>query len=197
MLIVLDPDRAAAAVAAGTIACPTRCGAQLGPWGHARWRQVRVGVGVTEAYRPRRARCRGCGRTQVLVWARTFPHRCDTAETVGAALVAAAEGLGFRRVAEHVERPATTVRGWLRRARTNSEVVRSDATVALHALDPNAERITPAGSALGEMLEVVGLATAAAVRRLAPMPPPWQVATAITAAGILASRPTRRWHRIG
>ncbi len=101
----------------------------------------------------------------MLVWAATFPHRCDTADTVGAALVAAVSGLGYRRVAERVERPATTVRGWLRRARVNSDVVRAEATMALHALDPDTGPITPAGSALGELIEVVGLATAAAVRR--------------------------------
>ncbi len=81
-----------------------------------------------------RARYRACGRTHVVIPARTYPRRPDTAETVGAALLAAVEGLGYRRVAERVEVPATTVRGWLQRARANSDTIRANATIAGHAL---------------------------------------------------------------
>lgn len=63
-----------------------------------------------------------------------------------------------------------------------------------YALDPNTARVDPTGSVLGDLLETVGLAASAAARRFGPIAPPWQIATMITAAGILAPRPVpRRW----
>ncbi len=129
MLLTHDPSTAATELAAGVLPCPSRdCSGRLGPWGHARQRVLRLGSGQSEAHTPRRARCRRCGGTHVIVPARSYPRRPDTAEVVGTALVAASRGLGHRRVAELVELPATTVRGWLRRARANSEAVRVVAT---------------------------------------------------------------------
>lgn len=190
MLLVLDPSTAAVALAAGELMCRENgCDGVLGPWGHARTRWLRLGPGRTEAHTPRRARCRACGRTHVLVPARSYPRRPDTAETVGAALLAAVQGLGYRRVAVQVEVPATTVRGWLQRARANSDTIRVNATIAGHALDPMTAKIDPTGSALGDMVEAVGRAVAAHVRRLGPHHPPWQLAVAITRAGILAPQP--------
>lgn len=194
MLLCHDPSTAAADLAAGQLTCPHRgCEGRLGPWGHARVRRVRLPAGRTEALRPRRARCRSCRRTQVLAWTRTYPRRPDTVEIVGSALVAAASGLSYRRVAELVDLPATTVRGWIRRARANSPTVEADATAAAHALDPNAAFAKPTGSPLGDMLEAVGRALSAAIRRIGPHRAPWQLATVITAGGILAVRPTPHW----
>jgi hypothetical protein len=68
-------------------------------------------------------------------------------------------------------------------------------TAAVYRLDPNAGRIEPTGSALGDMLNAVGLATSAYQRHFGPVAAPWQLATVITRAGILAPRPTLRWHR--
>lgn len=194
MLLFHDPSTAATELAAGDLRCPHRgCGGVLAPWGHARWRRVRLPGGGTEAHRPRRTRCRSCGCTQVLAWARSYPRRPDPVETVGAALVAAVAGLGYRQIAQRVDVPATTVRGWVQRARANSEAVRADATAAFHALDPNAGAMNPTGSPLGDMLEAVGCALAAAIRRFGPHPAPWQLATVITGAGILTPQPQRRW----
>lgn len=190
MLLVLDPATTAAELAAGALPCRENgCDGVLGPWGHARTRRLRVGPGRTEAHTPRRARCRACGRTHVLVPARSFPRRPDTVETVGAALVAAVSGLGYRRVAEQIRVPATTVRGWLQRARANSETIRVNATIAGHALDPMAAKIDPTGTPLGDMVEAVGRAVAAHIRRTGRWYPPWQLALAITRAGILAPQP--------
>ena len=198
MLLTHDPTTAATQLAAGALSCPSQgCAGRLGPWGHARQRVLRLGSGQSEAHTPRRTRCRRCGGTHVIVPARSYPRRPDTAEVVGTALVAAASGLGHRRVAELVELPATTVRGWLRRARANSEMVRVDATVAVHALDPEASPLTPTGSALGDMLDAVGAALAAAVRRFGPVPAPWQLAVVITGGAILALRPQPAWHGSG
>ena len=131
----------------------------------------------------------------MLIWTRSYPRRADSAETVGAALLAAAGGLGHRRVAAVVELPATTVRGWLRRARANSEAVRADATVATHQIDPTAHRFDPTGSALGDMVDAVGRAVAAWVLRFGPGPSPWQLAVGLTRAAILAPVPRPVWHR--
>lgn len=154
---------------------------------------LRVGSGRSEAHTPRRARCRACRRTHVLVSTRSYPRRPDTVETVGVAPLAAADGLGHRQIAQRVGLPATTVRGWLRRARTNSDAVRSDATVAAQCLDPMAGRFDPTGNTLGDMLDAVGRATQAWVLRFGPVPAPWQVAVAITGAAILAKSPQPRW----
>ena len=190
MLVVLDPSAAALGLVAGELVCCEKgCLGVLGPRGHARTRWLRLGPGRTEAHTPRRARCRACGRTHVLIPARTYPRRPDTAETVGAALLAAVEGLRYRKVAGRVEVPATTVRGWLQRARTNSDTVRVNATIAGHALDPVAGKIDPTGSPLSDMVEALGRAVAAHIRRFGPLHPPWQLAVAITCAGILAPHP--------
>lgn len=198
MLLTHDPSTTTADLAAGALSCPdAACGGQLGPWGRARTRRLRVDARRTEAHTPRRARCRSCGRTHVVVPTRSYPRRPDSVETVGSALVAAARGLGHRRVARLVGIPATTVRGWLRRARVNSEAVRADATVAVHAFDPMAGPLNPTGSALGDMLEAVGRALAAAVVRLGPVPAPWQYAVVLTRAAILAPVPQPAWRRSG
>ena len=115
----------------------------------------RASVPAAPRHTPRRARCRACRRTHVLIPARTYPRRPDTAETVGAALLAALEGLRYRKVARRVQVPATTVGGWLQRARTNSDTVRVNATIAGHALDPVAGKIDPTGSPLSDMVEAV------------------------------------------
>ena len=190
MLLILDPSTAATDLTAGRLVCTkNRCGGVLGPWGYARTRHLRLGAGATQPHTPRRARCRSCSRTHVLVPTCSYPRRPDSTETVGAALLAAAGGLGHRRVAAHVGLPATTVRGWLRRARANSETIRANATIAAHALDPLLATIGPKGSPFADMIEAVGVAVAAYIRRLGPGAPPWQLALAITTAGILAPQP--------
>ena len=195
MLLIHDPAFAAACLAAGTLECPRGgCGGRLRPWGHARPRRRRLSGGRYETHTPRRARCRACGQTHVLISTRSYPRRADRVETVGAALLGAASGLGHRRVAASVDLPATTVRGWLRRARANSEAVRADATVATHQLDPMADRFDPTGNALGDMVDAVGRAVAAWVLRFGPGPSPCQLAVALTGAAILAPVPRAVWH---
>ena len=190
MLLLLDLSATAVKLVAGELMCHDNgCLGALRPWGYARTRWLRLGPGRTEAHTPRRARCRVCGRTHVLLPARTHPRRPDTVETVGAALLAAVNGHGYRHIAEQVQVPATTVRGWLQRARANCDTIRANATIAGHALDTLAAAINPTGSSLGDMLEAVGLAVSAYIRRLGPLHPPWQVALAITGAGLLAPQP--------
>lgn len=191
MLLTHDPATAAARLEVGLLACPS-CGGQLGPWGHARLRATRGDRDSPD--RPRRTRCRACRVTHVVLSARRFPRRADTAETVGKALLGAAGGLGHRQVADLVDRPPTTVRGWLRRARANSDVVRWDLTLAALQLDPSLDwRPKPTGSALGDMVETVGAAIAAWVRRFGPVDDPWAIAVQLTGGGLLALDPQPVW----
>ena len=197
MLLILDPQLTACALTTGVVACPHEgCDGRLRRWGYARTRRVRVAPGISETHRPHRGRCRSCGRTQVLAWARSYPRRCDSVETVATALLAAMSGLGFRPIAEQIGVPATTVRDWLRRARRNAEIVRVDATLATLKLDPIAGRFNPTGTALGDMLDAVGRAASACICRFGPRQGPWRLATLLTDGGILAARPQPRWHQV-
>lgn len=65
--------------------------------------------------RPVRVRCAGCSKTQVLLPTALRVRRADTTEVIGTALVHKANGLGYRRIAEGLDRPESTVRRWLRR----------------------------------------------------------------------------------
>jgi transposase len=71
----------------------------------------------------------------VVLVAWCLPRRRDSVETVGAALVMAANGSGHRTIAAKLERPESTVRNWLRRARAGAERLRRAGVVAAHELD--------------------------------------------------------------
>ncbi len=75
-----------AALAAGRILCP-ECNGSLAPWGWAREREVRRRHGG-RLLRPRRAYCKRCARTHVLLPACCVPRRRDGAEVIGCALLA-------------------------------------------------------------------------------------------------------------
>lgn len=53
--------------------------------------------------------------------------------------------------ADLVDLPATTVRGWIRRAKANSATVLADATAAVCALDADPVFANPTGSLLGDV----------------------------------------------
>jgi hypothetical protein len=123
---------------AGLLGCRVvGCGAVLRPWGSARERVVR-GVG---RLLPRRGRCRGCGRTQVLLPASVLLRRADAVTVIGAGLLAKASGLGHLRVAVLLQVPASTVRGWLRRIAMVAERVL--AVLAAAAAQPGVEFAGP------------------------------------------------------
>jgi Domain of unknown function (DUF6431) len=110
--VEVDPVRVESRLAAGEIACPC-CGGVLGGWGHARTRRI---AGLADPVRPRRARCRACAVTHVLLPVAVLLRRAYAAEQIWAALTARADGSGHRRVGAELRVPAATVRGWLRRA---------------------------------------------------------------------------------
>ncbi|MDQ1673697.1 MAG: hypothetical protein QOC98_2259 [Frankiaceae bacterium] len=96
----------------GEIACD--CGrGSLRRWGWARPRFLRVGDRRVWL-RPRRGRCSGCGRTHVLLPNLCLARRLDSVDVIGAALAAAAQRRGTRRIASVLGVPTSTVRDWLR-----------------------------------------------------------------------------------
>ena len=168
---------------AGELVCP--CGGGLAPWGYARARSVR-GVGDL---RPRRARCRACLLTHVLLAVSCLLRRADGVEVIGAALLAKASGAGHRRIAVRLERPVSTVRGWLRGFARNAEVVRSVFTGLLVALDPLTGPLAVHRSVFADAVEVVGVCAGAARRRLGVVGAvsPWQQAAAVTNGCLLVA----------
>jgi hypothetical protein len=168
---------------AGELVCP--CGGGLAPWGYARARSVR-GVGDL---RPRRARCRGCLVTHVLLAVSCLLRRADGVEVIGAALLAKASGQGHRPIAERLGRPVSTVRGWLRAFGRNAETARSVFTGLLVALDPLTGPLPLHRSVFADAVEVVGVCAGAARRRLGAVGAvsPWQQAAAVTNGCLLVA----------
>src|SRR5271157_3003959 len=119
--VEVDPVRVESWLAAGGIGCPTCRDGVLGGWGYARARRVE---GLSDPVRPRRARCRACLVTHVLLPVTVLLRRAYAAERIWAVLTARSEGLGHRRIAASLGVPAATVRGWLRRAADRLEAVR-------------------------------------------------------------------------
>lgn len=158
-------------LAGGNLECP-ECAGALGPWGWARRRVLRV-RGADRRVRPRRARCRSCLVTHVLLPVVALVRRRDAVEVIGAALAAKQAGAGHRRIAVEVGVPATTARGWLRRFALKAEFLRSQFEAVAHGLDRDLGRIEPRGSPTADALEAIGVAAAAAARRFGPSPAWW------------------------
>jgi hypothetical protein len=174
-------------LAGGGICCPG-CGLALGGWGHARWRMLRGLGGARPRVRPRRARCRGCRVTHVLLPVSLLSRRADTAEVIGAGLALAARGAGFRAVAAALGRPAGTVRGWLRRFRERAGGIGVFFTGLLAAVAP--DPVMPAG-APGPVAAAVSAIAGAAVAVAARWPhlgqvPVWAAASAASGGLLIA-----------
>ena len=184
-MLTVGVDRAAveAALCGGGLRCPAPgCGSGLAPWGWARERGVR-GAGRLV---PRRAVCTGCGRTHVLLPASVLLRRADAVTVIGAALLARTGGCGHRRVAARVGRPASTVRGWLRRIGQVADRVL--AALAAAAAELGTEFVAPAPTAdrVGAVVEWVGALARAAARRLGGSCEPWRLAAVVCGGRLLA-----------
>ena len=128
MIIVRDEEAAQRALTEGTLACPhAGCAGRVYRDGYARSRRIRTRAGGRRELRPQRVACRRCERTHVLLPAWCVPGRCDDAETIGVALLAAVDGHGHRSIAARLGRPVTTARGWLRAARSHAHALREPA----------------------------------------------------------------------
>lgn len=171
-------------LASGALSCPG-CGGPLGPWGFARERVVRT-LTASLLLRPRRARCRQCLSTHVLLDAACLPRRRDGAEVIGRALLEHAAGRGHRPIAAQLQRPAATVRGWLRAAKGQAQALRACATRWAWTLSPALGPIPPAGSALGDAVEAVAQAARAWVLRFGPSRGAWELAGVMCGGGLLS-----------
>ena len=175
----------------GLLACPS-CREALGPWGHARERVLRCRSG-DRLLRPRRARCRGCSGTHVLLPDVCLLRRQDEVSVIGAAIAASVAGEAYRRIAGRLGVHADTVRGWLRRFGERAEVIRSYLTRCAVVLDPELGPVLPAGGGVADAVEVIAVAARAWVLRFGPADP-WQVASRLSGGELLATRtPAFTW----
>lgn len=125
--------------------CPA-CRGRLRPWGFGVARVIRCGVPlVNRRYLPRRGRCCGCGVTQILLPAVLAARRADHAEVIAEAVeLSAVAGLGFRKIAVKLDRPESTVRGWLRDFTANAPAIAAAFAVRVHRATAEALGFWPA-----------------------------------------------------
>jgi len=170
----------------GLLSCPS-CAGGLAPWGWARERTVRVRWGPPVALRPRRAICRCCRETHVLLVDLCLLRRQYEAEVIGAAIEAKARGLGYVRIARELGVPVGTVRAWLRRFARNAETIRSHFTRWAFALDAELAPVAPAGGLFADALEAIGMAVRAWVLRLG-LRATWPLVAVLSGGALLATR---------
>ena len=85
--------------------------------------------------------------------------------------------------------PDSTVRGWLRRARTHTEQLRIHATLPAHANDPLLPAIEPTGNSFGDAGEALGTASNTIRQRHGhDTPNGWPGIIALTHGRLLAHR---------
>ena len=153
---------------AGALRCP--CGGRLGPWGHACWRRVAMPHGLEE-FRPRRSRCRWCGRTHVLLPAGLWSRRRYGAAVIMAVLVLAVQAAAAGRAAARPwlpvpggrrQVPASTARSWRSRFASHAAGLREQVMrlLPLAAGGEAARPLVPSGSPAGDCLAALGAVTA-------------------------------------
>ncbi len=115
----------------------------------------------------------------MLLPASVLLRRADVVTVIGAGLLAKAGGVGHRRVAVEVGRPAWTVRGWLRRAERVAG--RVAAVLAAVAAEFGVEFVppAPAGQSVASVVEAVGGLARAVGRRLGGSCSPWRLAAVV------------------
>jgi hypothetical protein len=127
--------------------------------------------------------------THVLLPVSGLSRRADVVEVIGAALEMKAIGAGHRTIAGRLGRPATTVRGWLRRFAARAALVAGVFTSHLVAVaeDPAAVLPAPAPTVFADAVAAV-IACGMAVRSRFSMvtAPIWRVASAVSRGLLLA-----------
>ncbi len=184
MIVCAEQALVEAELVGGLLGCPS-CRAVLGPWGHARERVLRCSVG-DRLLRPRRARCRGCEGTHVLLPDVALLRRRDEVAVIGAAIEAKVAGEGHRPIARRLGVPADTVRGWLRRFVERADRIRVHFTRWVVVLDPEIGAVLPAGSGIADGLEAIAVAARAWVLRFGPGDP-WRIAGVLSGGGLLGN----------
>lgn len=181
-IVCAEQARVEAELAGGLLGCPS-CREVLGPWGHARERVLRCRSG-DQRLRPRRARCRGCLGTHVLLPEIALSRRQDEVAVIGAAIEAHVAGEGCRRIAARLGVPADTVRGWLRRFVGRADLIRAFFARRAVWLDPELGPVVPAGSGVADALEAVAVAGRAWVLRFGSGDP-WRIASRLSGGLLL------------
>lgn len=169
MIVVRDEEQAQQALDRQELRCPhSGCGGALGRDGHARQRRVRLRDGQHRVLRPQRVACRRCERTQVLLPAWCVPRHADDAETIGVALLHAAQGRSARAIATLLGRALSTVRRWIKAAKRNAHRAGRHAFTVHRQIDTwsNLVTIGPARSPLAHAMNDIGAAVAALIRHL-------------------------------
>lgn len=187
-MVMVGPDRARVErdLGAGKLFC-SGCGDQLRPWGKARKRKLRLGPKDLEL-EPRRARCRGCRSTHVLLPAVCLLRRRDLAEAIGQALILRAQKVGHLRISTQTGVPVSTVRGWLSRFKDRAEMIRAHFTRLAIELGLSASAILPAGTPSADALVALKAAQHFAVARLGPTDL-WQFAAAASGGLLINTNP--------
>ena len=185
LIVCAEQVRVETELVGGLLGCPS-CRAVLGPWGHARERVLRC-RGGDRLLRPRRARCRGCAGTQVLLPDLALSRRQDEVSVIGEAIEAkVVAGEGFRPIAARLGAYPETVRGWLRRFVERAEQIRAYFTRYAVVLDPELGAVMPAGGGVADALEAIAIAARAWVLRFGPAEP-WQIASRLSGGLLLGN----------
>jgi hypothetical protein len=138
------------------------------------------------ALRPRRARCRTCRVTHVLLPAvvvPVVPRRADTTAVIGSALLASARGTGYRRIAAQLDRPLSTVRRWIRAVRDPAHIewLRTQGMVWLSRVDLDViNTLVPQATRLGDALTALAAAALTLRARVLPHVSAWTLVGQIT-----------------
>lgn len=185
LMVCVEPSLVEAELMGGGLLCPS-CAGVLGPWGHARERVLRCRSG-DRSLRPRRARCRECTGSHVLLPEIAMLRRQDEVAVIGSAIEAHVAGDGYRRIAARVGVPADTVRGWLRRFTDRAELLRAHFTRCAVVLDPEQGPVMPAGSGVADAVEAIAVAVRGWVLRFG-LADPWQLASRLSGGLLLATR---------
>jgi hypothetical protein len=123
--------------------------------------------------------------SHVLLPADVLLRRADAVEVIGAGLLAAAGGLGYRRVAEEVGRPVSTVRGWLRRVVGVADRVLAVLGAAAAGFGVEFVAPAPVVGVVAVVVEMIGALGRAAGRRLGGSRSPWRLAAVVTGGRLL------------
>lgn len=184
LIVCAGQARVEAELVGGLLGCPS-CRGTLGPWGHGRERVLRCWAGY-RLLRPRRARCRGCEGTHVLLPDVALLRRRDEVSVIGLAIEAKVAGEGYRPIAGRLGVQADTVRGWLRRFAERAGWIRAHFTRWAIVLDPELGAVLPAGSGIADALEAIAVATRAWVLRFGPGDP-WRIASVLSGGALLCN----------
>ncbi|MGD0883246.1 MAG: hypothetical protein ABSB09_16910 [Acidimicrobiales bacterium] len=174
--------------------CPDCLGPMTGWSGY--FRHVRQAARDLAVWVPR-ARCGACAATHALLPAFCLKNRLDVVESVGTAIEAVAEGgSGVRPVADRLDVPYPTVRGWVRRFGSRARA---------HAVAFSAVGVELGGPALTPVPDPIRWAAraihsswwAAGAHGEWSSVGPWRFASAVCGGTLLATNTNSPWFVIG